>query len=159
MPNPTWMIAGSQEKTLMQLLRADPLQATSMTAGTKDLGLGYRGLIVRRTKPDVGASKITNLRGMASRDEFRLGIGPAKRDSAADWLLKTGRQGARLADHVQEAVARGVARVPKLRGPVNPASKIDRTRVERAEIPVEVPLRPGTEPHETWWACGSNYFN
>jgi hypothetical protein len=159
-PNPTWMITGSQEKTLMQLLRADPLQATSMTAGTKDLGLGYRGLIVRRTKPDAGASKITKLHpAISRRDEFRVGVGPAKRDSAAEWLLKTGRQAARLANDVQEAVERGVARVPKLRGPVEPASRIDRTKVERAEIPVEVPLRPGTEPHETWWACGSNYFS
>jgi hypothetical protein len=42
---------------LTELLKADPGQLTSETAATKGLGLGYRGLIVRRTKPDDVAGK------------------------------------------------------------------------------------------------------
>ena len=42
---------------------------------------------------------------------------------------------------------------------VDPTAKIDRKRVEEAEVAVDVPYEPGAELHETWWACGSNYFS
>jgi hypothetical protein len=93
-------------------------------------------------------------------DEFRIGHKPAKKSSAAAWLAKTANtQGAGLVDEVHEVVARGVVVVPASRGPVEPGAKIDPKRVKAAEVTVDAPIKPGTKIHETWWNCGSNYFN
>lgn len=161
MPNPTWVLSKPQEKTLLELLSADPRQMSPIAITNKGIGLGYRGLIVRRSKTDGGVwDKAMTARRTPLPDEFRIGIGPVKKDSAAKWLLTTAdRQGARLGDEVLEVAARGVEYAPKLPGPVDPTGKIDRSRIDTAKVAVEVPLKPGTEPHETWWACGSNYFN
>lgn len=162
MPNPTWLLSKRQEGTLYELLRAQPNQISAATAMGTRLGLGYRGLIVRRIKTDEGPwDRAVSARRVPFPDEFRVGIKATKGDSAADWLVKTAkRQGVRLVDEVQEVVSRGVVLVPATRGPsAPPFAKIDRGRVERADIAVDTPLKPGTEPHETWWACGSNWFN
>jgi len=161
MPNPTWVLSKRQETTLYELLKAEPNQISPvMTLGMR-LGLGYRGLIVRRIKTDEGVwDKAMTARRVPFPNEFRIGIKTAKKDSAADWLVKTAnRQGARLADEVQELVSRGVVLVPRSRDPLDPTAKIDRKRVEEAEVAVDVPYKPGAEIHETWWACGSNYFS
>ncbi len=93
------------------------------------------------------------------RGEFRLGVKPAQRDSAA-WLLRTAdQQNVQLADEVRKLVASGLAIVPTLRGPRDPIADIDRKRVLMADPAADVPLKPGVVPHETWWACGSNYFS
>jgi len=161
MPNPTWMLSKRQETTLYELLSAEPGQISSVTALNKRFGLGYRGLIVRQIKTDEGMwDEAVSSGSVRLPNEFRIGVKTAKRDSAADWLVKTAnRQGARLVEEVQEVVSRGVVLVPATRGPSDPTVKIDRGRVERADVAVDAPLKPGTEPHETWWACGSNYFN
>ena len=161
MPNPTWHLSTGQEKALYEQLRADPNQMSSVTASEQRFGLGYRGLIVRRVKSDDGAwDKALSARRKPFPSEFRLGRKPAKRASAAEWLLTTAdSQRARLADQVREAAARGVELVPAARGPRDPSAKIDRKRVEAAEVAADVPLKLGAEHHETWWACGSNYFN
>ena len=161
MPNPTWVLTKGQEKSLYDLLSADANQVSPATIQSKQLGLGYRGLIVRRIKTDDGVwDKAVSARRKPFPNEFRIGIKKAKRDSAADWLVKTAnRQGARLADEVHEVVARGVALVPRKRGPAEPTDTIDTKRVEKAEIDVDVPYKPGARKHETWWACGSNYFS
>src|SRR5207247_9999871 len=124
---------------------------------SKHLVVCYRGLMVRRTKTDEGAwYKAIAGKRITFPDEYRVGVKAAKKDSAAGLLIKTAsRQGARLVDDVQEVVSRGVALVPRLRGPADPTATIDRKQVEKAEIAVDVPYKPGTEPHETWWACGS----
>ncbi|MCI0743085.1 MAG: hypothetical protein L0Y72_28990 [Gemmataceae bacterium] len=161
MPNPTWVLSKRQESTLYELLSAEPAQISSVTAMEKRFGLGYRGLIVRRIKSDDGAwDKAMSARREPFPNDFRIGWKTAKKASAADWLVKTAaRQGARLSDAVQEVVARGVALVRPARGPLDPDAKIDRKRVEEAEVAVDVPYKPGAEIHETWWACGSNYFS
>jgi hypothetical protein len=161
MPNPTWVLSNRQEGTLYELLRAEPNQISPATALNKRFGLGYRGLIVRRIKTDEGLwDKAMSARRVPFPNEFRIGSKPAKKDSAADWLVKTAnRQGARLVDEVQAVVSRGVALVPRLRGPLDPTAKIDRKRVEEAEVAVDVPYKLTSKKHETWWACGSNYFN
>jgi hypothetical protein len=122
--------------------------------------LGYRGLIARQIKTDEGSwDKAVSTRRVPLPNEFRVGVKTAKRDSATDWLVNTAkRQGVRLVDEVQEVVSRGVVVVPATRGPSDPAVRIDHRRVERADVAVDAPLKPGTEPHETWWACGSNGF-
>jgi hypothetical protein len=161
MPNPTWVLSKRQEATLYELLRAEPSQMSRVTALDQRFGLGYRGLIVRRIKTDDGVwDKAMSARRVRFPNEFRLGRTKAKRDSAADWLVKTAnRQGARLVDEVQEVVSHGIVHVPTLRGPREPIATIDPKRIKKAEIAVDVPYRPRTKKHETWWACGSNYFN
>ena len=161
MPNPTWMLSKRQEKTLYDLLRAEPGQISPVAISSRQIGLGYRGLIVRRIKTDDGVwDKAVSARRAPFPNEFRLGIKAAKKDAAADWLVKTAsRQGARLTDDVQAVVSRGVVLIPRARGPVDPSARIDRRRVEKAEVAVDVPYKPGAKIHETWWACGSNYFS
>jgi hypothetical protein len=161
MPNPTWVLSQRQEATLYEMLSAEPRQVVRETALDARFGLGYRGLIVRRIKSDDGAwDKAMSDRRVPFPDEFRLGPKSGKGAAAPDWLVKTaGRQGARLTDEMQEVISRGMALVPATRGPSEPSAKIDPKLIKQAEIPVDAPLRPGTEPHDTWWACASNYFN
>ena len=160
MPNPTWVLSGSQERSLYELLSADSKQISTMKTASKRLGLGYRGLIVRQIKSDDGVwDKATKSKRKPFPTEFRLGITAAKKESAADWLVKTAdRQQVRLVDEVQEVVSRGVQLVPRPSGPVDPTAKIDRKRVKQAEVSPDAPYKPTAEEHETWWACGSNVF-
>jgi len=161
MPNPTWILSRAREARLYELLRSEPDQVSPFATSSKRLGLGYRGLIVRRIKTDASVwDKAMSARRRPFPNEFRVGIKAARKDSAADWLVKTAsRQGVRLADEVQAVVARGVAFVPRLRGPVDPGAKINRKHIKEAEVAVDVPYKLGAEIHETWWACGSNYFD
>ena len=114
MPNPTWVLSKRQETRLYELLSAEPNQISPVATLDKRFGLGYRGLIVRRIKSDEGVwDKAMAARRVPFPNEFRLGRKTAKKDSAADWLVKTAnRQGARLVDEVQEVVSRGVASCP-----------------------------------------------
>jgi hypothetical protein len=125
MPNPTWILSRAREARLYELLRTEPDQVSPFATSSKRLGLGYRGLIVRRIKTDASVwDKAMSARHRPFPNEFRVGIKAARKDSAADWLVKTAsRQGVRLADEVQAVVARGVAFVPRLRGPVTLAPK------------------------------------
>ena len=160
MPNPTWILSPRQEAKLYELLSAEPSQISRVTTGGKRLGLGYRGLIVRQIKTDNGKwEKAVSARRVPFPEEFRVGTTTAKEASAADWLVKTADgEGVPLADEVLEAVSRGVVLVPRPRGPIDPTARIDTKRIQEAEIAVDVPIKPGTKIHETWWACGSNYF-
>ena len=161
MPNPTWILSSRQEATLYERLRAAPSQISRVTDPKERFGLGYRGVIVRRIKSDDGAwDKAMAGRRTPFPDAFRLGHTPTKKESAAEWLATTWRdRNVRLADAVQEAVSQGVVVVPATRGPSNPAAKIDRNRVPKAELAADAPYNLDAEHHETWWACGSNYFN
>ena len=161
MPNPTWVLSKSQEGTLYELLSAEPRQLSALANEDERYGLGYRGLIVRRIKTDDGTwDKAMSARRTPFPDEFRIGRTQAKKDSAADWLVKTAtRQGARLDDEIKEVVSKGVVVVPKAKGPADPSAKIDPKLVERAEVAVDVPYKLSSKKHETWWACGSNYFS
>ena len=160
-PNPTWTLSPRQEASLYERLRADSRQISSATKLSPRLGLGYRGLIVRRIKTDDGPWD----RALAGRrtpfaNEFRLGLGQSKKDSAADWLVRSaGRQGVELNDDVRKVVSRGVAWVPQLRGPRDPKERVDRKRVPEDKVAVDAPYALDAEHHETWWACGSNLFS
>ncbi len=161
MPNPTWVLSKSQEGTLYELLSAERKQISPLVTEDERYGLGYRGLTVRRIKTDEGVwDKAMSARRTPFPDEFRIGRTKAKKDSAADWLVKTAtRQGARLDDEIKEVVSKGVVVVPKAKGPVDPSAKIDPKLVEKAEVAVDVPYKLRSKKHETWWACGSNYFS
>ena len=161
MPNPTWLLPKRQEATLYELLSAEPNQISPLATSSRRLGLGYRGLIIRRVKTDEGVwDTAVSRRRTRIPNELGIGIKAARKDSAADWLVKTASpQGVRLANEMQAVVPLGVAFAPRSGGPVDPTAKIDRKRVEEAETAVDVPYKPGAETHETWWACGSNYFS
>ena len=160
MPNPTWMLSEPQEKTLHELLRSEPAQLSPPRTTSQRLGLGYRGVIVRRIKMDDRPwDKAMTASRKPFPDEFRLGLKRARGDSAADWLVTTaGPQGADLGDEVLEVASRGVELVPRPRGPRDPSDKIDRRRIEEADVAADAPYEIGAEDHETWWACPSNYF-
>lgn len=161
MPNPTWMLSEAQEKTLLELLRSERSQISSTRTMSERLGLGYRGLIVRRVKMDDGPwEKARSAARKPLPDEFRLGLKPADRDSAAEWLLTTaGPQEADIDDEVLEVAYRGVQLVPRARGPRDPSAKIDRRRVPEAEVAADAPYEIDAEDHETWWNCPSSYFS
>jgi len=160
MPNPTWILPAKEEAELYERLRADPRQVSREVSASMRVGLGYRGLLVRRIKTDDGPwEKALAGRSASFADAFRLGL-VATKEPAADWLLRSANHhGARLADEVQAAASRGLVKIPATRGPRKPDDKIDHKRVETPKLAAEAPIRPGTEPHETWWACGSNYFS
>jgi len=161
MPNPSWRLTKQQEAALYEMLRAEPTQLSPAVTTEKRLCLGYRGVIVRRVKTDEGAWDKANAKSRSPfPEEFRLGLKPARKDAAADWLLKdANKQGAGIADQVLEVAARGVTLAPRTRGPADPSASIDRKRIEQAEVPAEAPYKPDAEDHNTWWACGSNYFS
>jgi hypothetical protein len=166
MPNPTWILSKRQEEALYEILRADPKQISPARISNERLGLGYRGLIVRRIKTDEGVwDKAMSKRRVSFPDEFRIGIKSAKKDSAADWLVKTAkRQGARLDEEVQDVVSRGVTLVPRRRGVVEPTTTIDLKHVKEAEVSADVPYKRGRKIRGRkirgiWWACESNYFS
>lgn len=160
MPNPTWILSHKLERALFDLLRADSKQATRITSGSQRLGLGYRGLVVRHIKEDGGPwDKANAKRRQKIPAEFRLGIGPVRRDSAEAWLLKTATASeAGIPDDVMSLAAKGVTLVPKIAGPQQPGDRVDRKRVGTADVKADAPLPLDAEHHETWWACGSNYF-
>jgi hypothetical protein len=160
-PNPTWTLSPRQEAGLYERLRADSRQISSATKLSPRLGLGYRGLIVRRIKTDDGPwDRALAARRTPFANEFRLGLGQSKKDSAADWLVRSaGRQGVELNDEVRKVVSRGVAWVPQLRGPRDPKERVDRKRVPEDKVAVDTPYALDAEHHETWWACGSNLFS
>jgi hypothetical protein len=160
-PNPTWILSPRQEAALYERLRADPKQISSATSLNTRLGLGYRGLIVRRIKTDNGPwDKALAARRAPLPNEFRLGAGTSKKNPIVDWLVKTaGPQGVQLNDQVQEVVSRGVRLTPLLRGPADPKDKVDPKRIPKAEIAPDTPYDPKAEHHETWWACPTNLFS
>src|SRR5213075_716457 len=161
MTNPSWRLTKQQEAALYEMLRAEPTQLSPAVTTEKRLCLGYRGVIVRRTKSDGGAWEKANAKSRSPfPEEFRVGLKPARKDSAADWLVKdANKQGAAIADPVLEVAARGVALAPRTRGPADPSASIDRKQIVQAEVPADAPYKPDAEEHNTWWACGSNYFS
>lgn len=160
-PNPSWILSEKQEKTLLEMLRSDAGQISPVTTASRRLGLGYRGSIVRRIKTDDDAwDKAMSSARKSFPTEFRLGLKPARKESAAEWLLGTaGPQEAAIDDGVMEVARRGVELAPVTRGPRDPAAKIDRKRIEVAEVEADSPYELDAEDHETWWNCPSNYFS
>lgn len=161
MPNPTWYLSQEQERTLYEMLDADPGQVARVTTSASRLGLGYRGVIVRRVKTDDAMwDRAVSARATPFPAEFRLGVSAAQGESAADWLVTTADpQGARLADELREVVASGVSLVPRTRGRAEPGATIDPERIPDADVAADAPYELTAEEHETWWACGSNYFS
>ena len=108
MPNPTWMLSEPHEERLYELLRSDPTQISPLRTTNQRLGLGYRGVIVRRIKIDDRAwDKAISAARKPFPNEFRLGLRRARGDSAADWLVTTARpQGARISDEALELAHR-----------------------------------------------------
>jgi hypothetical protein len=140
--------------------------------GTENVGLGYRGIIVRQVKTDAGAWSTTRRpkdarmpSEMAARPdalpvEFRLGTRPARvsSDGAAAWLLAVSEQKVvAIRDEVREVLQQGVHWLP-------PAA-------EAAVLPdgdfVVDPIAEVVPRGAAWWACfdrpyysaNAHYFN
>jgi hypothetical protein len=155
MPNPAWALSEAREKTLLELLRSDRGQVSPARTASGRLGLGYRGMVVRRSKQDSGVwDKAMAAARKPFPDEFRLGVNPARRDSAAEWLLSTaGPQGAGVDDELLEVASRGVQLVPRTRGPRDPSARIDRREAE-AGVPADL----GSTDGPTSWYCPSDHY-
>jgi hypothetical protein len=159
MPNPTWVLSKRQETTLYERLNVDPTQLSPLTTRGERFGLGYRGLIVRRIKSDEGAwDKAMSARRVPFPDEFRIGHKPAKK-TGRRLVGKTANTQAPAWSMRCRRSSRGVTVVPAIRGPVEPTATIDPKREGSRGRRGDASIRPGTKIHETWWNCGSNYFN
>ncbi len=187
MPNPKWLLSSGEEQELVERVSAGADQVSRADSPDEQFSLGYRGLLVRRVKPDDGpwdtAARARG--GVILPDEFRVGSRSAATDSVADWLLQTSgaaRKNSRVTDELREVAARGVARVERTSDAANPDRfaglpgiravddgdpDIDRFPVltgEGAHVPNE--NRSAAEGvagrasrGSTWWACGSSYFS
>jgi len=127
MPNPTFRLSSREERALGDRILADSDQMSPVMEGTENVGLGYRGIIVRQVKTDAGAWSTTRRpkdarmpSEMAARPdalpvEFRLGTRPARvsSDGAAAWLLAVSEQKVvAIRDEVREVLQQGVHWLP-----------------------------------------------
>ncbi len=165
MPNPHFLLSEREESELVDRISAEPEQVSAVSDPTANLGLGYRGIIVRQVKTDTGAwsrarlpegvslpSEISPLPG-ALPLELRLGAKPARGDSAVDWLLEISeRKKLAIEDEVWEALRAGVQTLPgTLDETESPAEgEFDVTENEAAQV---------APKGATWWACNSPFYS
>jgi hypothetical protein len=172
MPNPTFRLSKREERELGDRILADPEQMSPVMEGMENVGLGYRGVIVRQIKTDTGAwstvkrPKDVRMPGeVAPRPdalpaEFRLGIRPVRvaAEVAAEWLLKVSeRRLVALSDDVREVLQGGVHLLP--------ASHEAEERPDGDFIVDE--LAQVIPRGAAWWACfdrpyysaNAQYFN
>ena len=163
MPNPTFELSEKEEKELLERIAAEANQMSPVMDRTQNFGLGYRGIIIRQIKPDVGpwsTAKRPKELSIASElavptdafpIEFRLGVTPAKRDSAADWLLKISeRKRLAISDEVREVLQQGVNLLPY------PSESEERPPETYSAAGYEGDFAPRGA---TWWACNSAYYS
>jgi hypothetical protein len=173
MPNPTFQLSSREEREMLDRIMADPDQMSPVMEGMEDVGLGYRGVIVRQIKADTGAwSKATRPKdtrmpaASAARPdalpvESRLGIRPSTAGGAAEWLLQVSeRRRVAISDDVREVMQAGIHRLPltaeAVERPVEGDFVVDQSRI--AEV---------TPRGAAWWACfdrpyysaNAQYFN
>ena len=160
--NPTFALSNREEQELADLLLAEPGQATEVAEATGELGLGYRGLIVRNSKPDsghwstlrvpdIGLPTATSARPDAMPTELRLGMAQ-ERGSVEDWLLSLADRKSRdISDDVREVIGQGVHRVV--------AADVDQSPPEGDFGDDESDGGQATARGGTWWACNSAYYN
>jgi hypothetical protein len=162
MPNPTFELSEKEEKELVDRIVAEPNQMSPVMDRIYSFGLGYRGVIIRQIKPDVGpwstakrpkelsiAVELAAPTG-AFPIEFRLGVTPAKKDSAGDWLLKIAeRKRLAVSDEVREVLQQGVNLLP-----YSPESKERPPEAYSAKGEGEEVAPRGA----TWWTCSSALY-
>jgi hypothetical protein len=177
MPNPRWLLSSAEEAELAEQVVADPGQLSAVVTADEQFSLGYRGLIVRRVKPDDGAwERVGAAVGDTLAGEYRVGARPASR-STAEWLLRTSEPSHKrsgVTDQLREVAAGGVALVESPSGADDPATF---TAPARTDVPdpevARFPLLDGEgadSPEATsaavgsdligapWYACPSNVF-
>lgn len=164
MPNPRWRLSAKQERDLYERVSADPAQVSPIDTPSERFGLGYRGLIVRRIKPDDGPWD----RALAQRknklpNHFRIGSRPSKTDAAA-WLLRTSRDAdVEIVDAVHAAAARGVVLLKRSAG-ASPEKKVALKKPPpKAKADVHTPAKQQKRDLRSqggiWWNCPSSYFS
>src|SRR5687768_9634895 len=167
MPNPTFELSEREEQEFLDRILADAGQISPVLNPAQIYGLGYRGLIVKETKPSSGpwsraklSADISIVSGLSAPAgalplEFRLGTAQAQSDqagsdSATDWLLKLAeRKHLAIGDDVWEVLRAG----PTLLGqPDTPDRPPEDDAYSAAPDQVEPAPRDAT-----WWACNSPF--
>lgn len=183
MPNPRWLLSSGEEQELTERVSAGADQVSPAVTDDEQFSLGYRGLLVRRVKPDGGpwdSAVSLDADGRTWPDEFRVGSRPAAHDSIADWLLQTSgaaRKRSRVTDELRELAARGVVSVQRAGELADPDSVTGPAEVDADDPDIDrFPTLTGEGAHVpngnadavesgdavaggTWWACGSNFFS
>jgi hypothetical protein len=161
MPNPKWILSEEEEKELLDIITSEPTQISPAYTIEEQFSLGYRGLIVREIKTDEGVWSRTN-RALEKPlpIEFRVGSKPARKASAAKWILQTSEDKSKniqITDELREVISKGVALVQSSREAVGPTTMgIEVAKKEEgADSPRE---RETSAERGIWWACTSNYF-
>lgn len=174
MPNPTWILSEKEEQALIERLDAGSAPLAD-GASNDQLGLGYRGLIVRHIKSDgrpTGAHAATRIE---LPHEFRVGDTAATLP-AAQWLLKTSEKAhkhSQVSDAMREIAAAGVSLVHPADGAADPVSTQPADNVDPASEFSRFPTMPGEGADSpdgcspsadmgvrsaSWWNCPSNTF-
>lgn len=165
MPNPFFKLSEKEEQQLLDRIMSEASQMSPVADPTKNFGLGYRGVIIRQIKTDAGPwAKAKRPKDLSIASElaappasfpveFRLGVNPAKKDSAADWLLKIAeRKRLAITDDVREVLQPGVKVLAALPKDMDSPPEVDAysTDFEEAEI---------APRGATWWACNSPFYS
>jgi hypothetical protein len=114
MPNPVWTLTEKEEAEMVNRIIANPLQIAPVYSDEYQLGLGYRGMIVRLVKPDDGPWSRTQLSsGTPLPYEFRVGVSLKSEKDTLNWLLGTSEKpDTKVTDFLREVAAGGVQFVP-----------------------------------------------
>ena len=178
MPNPVWLLSRDEEQELIERVTADPGQISPVATNEEQFSLGYRGLIVRRIKPDDDPwGRASLAAGESFPDELRLGSRPASQ-TTAEWLLRTSEPShkrSRVTDELRETAAEGVALVQPSSEASDPTTFTgtpiaDLDDPETGRYPVldgegaDTPSPPSAAVGSDftggiWYACNSNYFS
>jgi hypothetical protein len=159
MPNPTFLLTEKEESELLDRIVGDPVQMAPTISESEQLGLGYRGVIVRQIKPDRGmwstaerpnklalSSDIAALPGKYPT-LFRLGTREGRGESVAEWLLKISeRKPVVISDEVRSALQEKVALLPPRTDDFSPPDKPG------------VPDDGDTTRGADWWVCKSPLY-
>jgi hypothetical protein len=163
-PNPTFQLSTKEEQELVDRIVSEPGQVSSVAESMENLGLGYRGVIVRLVKTDAGPwSKAATPADRPVAGEAtgrpgnlpvvcRLGTGSTTAENAADWLLTLAeRKNVAIGDTVWDVLRDGVHLL---------------TADYQAEAPPEGEFDLAASPEAgiaprgaTWWACNSPYYS
>ncbi|MFE1904883.1 hypothetical protein ACFW96_14625 [Streptomyces gardneri] len=111
--NPQWFLTEEEGRELIARLEGDPDQISPVATEEESFGLGYRGFIVRVSKPHADTwRQIQTKFPYPLPREFRVGSKPARDGSSiADWLLDTSARRYGLDDELRAAASRGVTLV------------------------------------------------
>lgn len=114
-PNPTWILTHQEEREFTERIQAAPEQVSPVFSDGDQLGLGYRGFIVRLVKDDDGPwSQRQHLTESPLPAEFRVGVVATAipESSVAQWLIETSARRVGVKDELLSVASAGVSLTP-----------------------------------------------